>query len=248
MSKRPSLLVGTAGWTLPKAVRERFGPGASLLQRYATLLPAAEINTSFYRPHRRTTYERWAAAVPAAFRFAVKLPKAITHERRLKDCQAELARFAGEVAGLGPKLGAVLVQLPPSLVFDPAVVRAFFKALGKQVAAPLVCEPRHGSWFDGKADAALRKLGVARVAADPAMAPGAERPGGAEEVVYVRMHGSPEIYRSDYDADRLATLRKELRAHLARGRTVWCVFDNTTFGHATGNALAMLPERKTPKP
>ncbi|BCW90799.1 hypothetical protein sos41_39740 [Alphaproteobacteria bacterium SO-S41] len=242
------MLAGTAGWSLPKDVRDHFGPGTSLLQRYATLLPAVEINTSFYRPHRPATYERWAAAVPNDFRFSVKLPKLITHERRLQDCRTELERFAGEVAGLGPKLGAVLVQLPPSLIFDPTLVHAFFKAVRKQVAVSLVCEPRHASWFDGKADAALHKLGVARVAADPAIAPGADQPGGAADLVYVRMHGSPEIYRSDYEASRLVKLRNQLRAHLARGRSVWCIFDNTTFGHATGNALAMLPIRKTPKP
>src|ERR1700760_3747408 len=96
--------IGTAGWSIPKAQRERFGAGDSILARYAARLNAVEINSSFYRPHRPATYARWAAAVPQNFRFSVKLPKAITHERRLEDCGDLLDRFVAEVTGLGPKL------------------------------------------------------------------------------------------------------------------------------------------------
>ena len=80
-----------------------------------------EINSSFYRPHRTATYERWAASVPEDFRFAVKVPKAITHERRLKDASDLLDRFLSEAGGLGPKLGPLLVQLPPSLSFQAGI-------------------------------------------------------------------------------------------------------------------------------
>ena len=93
----------------------------SHLERYGAILNAVEINSSFYRPHRTATYERWAASVPEDFRFAVKVPKAITHERRLKDVGDLLDRFLSEVSGLGPKLGPLLVQLPPSLSFQAGI-------------------------------------------------------------------------------------------------------------------------------
>ena len=86
--------VGTAGWSIPAGTRDRFPATGTLLERYAQRLSVAEINTSFYRPHRRTTYEKWAASVPADFRFSVKLPKAITHKRKLLHCSDLIERFA----------------------------------------------------------------------------------------------------------------------------------------------------------
>src|SRR3954469_8738705 len=113
--------IGTAGWSIPKEHAAPFPTTGSHLERYAQVFNAVEINTSFYRPHRRETYERWAASVPADFRFAVKLPRTMTQERRLEDCGDLLDRFVSEVEGLGPKLGVVLVQLPPSLAFEADV-------------------------------------------------------------------------------------------------------------------------------
>lgn len=229
--------VGTAGWSIPAATRAAFPDVGSQLERYAARLNAVEINSSFYRPHRRATYERWAGSVPAAFRFAVKLPKTITHEHRLADVDAPLARFADEVTGLGPKRGPVLVQLPPSLAFEPSVAAAFFEKAGAILGGPFVCEPRHASWFADNADALLVEHGIARVAADPAIIPAAARPGGWPGLGYTRFHGAPRIYRSDYDAASIA-------AHAAAVQAVagesWTIYDNTAAGRATGNALALV--------
>jgi len=76
------------------------------LERYARVLNAAEINSSFYRPHARATYERWASRVPESFRFSVKMPKTITHEQRLSGVRGQLDQFLAEAGGLGGKLGA----------------------------------------------------------------------------------------------------------------------------------------------
>ena len=165
--------VGTAGWSIARQHAERFRTGGSLLEQYATRLLAVEVNSSFYRPHRRATWERWAAVTPAAFRFSAKLPKSITHERRLVDCADPLVRFLDDVAGLGDKLAVLVVQLPPSLVFDAAVAHAFFDDVRGRTAVALTCEPRHASWFDDAADALLRDCRVARIAADPARVPAA---------------------------------------------------------------------------
>jgi uncharacterized protein YecE (DUF72 family) len=103
----------------------------------------------------------------------------------------------------------------------------------------VACEPRHASWFEPGADALLARHGVARVAADPARVPAAAVAGGDRRLVYVRLHGSPRMYYSDYEAERLEAVAEQLRGAGAGGAEPWCVFDNTTLGAATGNALAL---------
>lgn len=232
-----SLRIGTAAWALPRDVRECFPSGVSNLERYAQRFNATEINSSFYRPHRRTTYERWAASVPRDFRFAVKLPKAITHEARLTDCQALLARFADEIAGLGGKRGPVLVQLPPSFAFDASLAEAFFTQLDAIVGGPIAFEPRHPSWFDARVDALLVAHRIARAAADPAPVPAAAVPGGWRGLAYFRLHGSPRIYWSAYDDAALAAWR---RAAFAADTGSWIILDNTASGAATRDAMKLI--------
>jgi uncharacterized protein YecE (DUF72 family) len=137
--------IGTAGWRLSRAAASHFPLDGNHLQRYASVLPCVEINSSFYRPHQSATYARWAASVPDHFRFSVKLPRSITHERCLRDCAAELDRFVGEVLQLGTKLGCVLVQLPPSLRFEADVAAAFFHVLRQRFDGMLACEARQSA-------------------------------------------------------------------------------------------------------
>jgi uncharacterized protein YecE (DUF72 family) len=235
-----AIRIGTAGWNLPSARAAAFpGPG-SHLERYARVLPAVEVNTSFYRPHRRETWERWAASVPEGFRFSVKVPRAITHFRRLKDAEGLLEDFLAQAGGLGPKLGPLLVQLPPSLAFDEPVARAFFSALrARHERGAIVCEPRHPSWFRRAAEGLLRDLQVARVAADPACVPSAAVPGGWRGVAYWRLHGSPRMYVSAYSRAFLRRLAASLGRRARRAET-WCVFDNTAAGAGLDDARALL--------
>ncbi|MGQ9367750.1 DUF72 domain-containing protein [Azospirillum sp. ST 5-10] len=230
--------IGTAGWSVPKAVAGAFPIDGSHLQRYARVLPAVEIDTSFYRPHMPETYARWAAATPPGFRFAVKLPRAVTHEHRLAAAEEPLARFLDAAANLGDRLGPLLVQLPPSLRHDAGVAAAFFATLRRRFAGDVVCEPRHPSWFAPQPERLLADHRVARVAADPPPAPGADVPGGWDRLVYVRLHGAPEMYHSPYGADALDRIAALLRADAA-ARPVWCIFDNTALGHAAADALAL---------
>lgn len=232
--------VGTAGWSLPRPFADAFPGTGSLLERYARVLPGAEINSSFYRPHQPKTYARWAASVPGGFRFAVKVPKEVTHTRKLAGAGEVLDRFLGEATALGDALGPLLVQLPPSLAWNARVAGTFFRVLRRRFAGSVACEPRHASWFAPGADALLRDRGVARVAADPVRAPGADAPGGDSALVYYRLHGSPRIYYSPYADGYLDALSAALRAAAARGAQAWCIFDNTTLGHATGDALKVV--------
>ncbi len=125
-----AIRVGCAGWSLPKEQSDRFPSEGSHLARYAVRFPAVEINSSFYKPHRPDTYSRWAESVPADFRFSVKVPKVISHERRLVDANDVLDRFLGEATELGDRLGPLLVQLPPSLSFSADIAGRFFGGSG----------------------------------------------------------------------------------------------------------------------
>jgi uncharacterized protein YecE (DUF72 family) len=240
LSSATSIFVGCAGWSLPKEFRERFGAEGSHLERYARVFPGVEINTSFYRPHKPATYERWAGSVPEGFRFAVKVPRTITHTRRLRDAGAELRDFLAECGHLGPRLGPLLVQLPPTLRYDEQTVAAFFTTLRAHFTGEVACEPRHATWFAPGPDSLLSEFRVARVAADPAVAPGAEEPGGWGGLAYYRLHGSPRVYYSAYPHDYLEAIARKLSGAANGGARVWCIFDNTAEGAATGDALAVM--------
>lgn len=231
--------VGTAGWAVPAALAGQFSSGGSHLERYASRFNAVEINSSFYRPHRRATYERWAASVPDGFRFAVKLPKTITHERRLTDSEDLLTRFAGEIAGLGGKRGPVLVQLPPSLALDETCAARFFTGARAVLGGAIACEPRHRSWFGPQAEALFAEHRIARVGADPPVVPGGAQPGGWQSLCYVRLHGAPRIYHSDYPLAEIERHAAAVRDLLSAGREVWTMFDNTAAGHAPANGLTL---------
>jgi len=241
------LYVGCAGWSLPRDAQVLFPAEGTHLQRYAARFPTVEINSSFYRPHRPTTYARWAASVGETFRFTVKMPRSITHERRLRDVTAPLEAFLAEVTALGEKLGALLVQLPPSLGFAEDVARDFLDALRSRFSGAVALEPRHPGWFGQAATELLVTHRIARVAADPAPVPAAAEPAGWHEPVYVRLHGSPRMYYSPYDDQYLDALAIRL-LQFARSATVWCIFDNTALGAATVDALGLLKRLSSPAP
>jgi uncharacterized protein YecE (DUF72 family) len=170
----------------------------------------------------------------------VKVPKTITHSARLIDTGPLLDTFIAEVSSLGSRLGCLLVQLPPSLAFDGDIAGAFFGVLRDRYAGAIAVEPRHPTWFTPAADRLLVSLQISRVAADPALAPGAVEPGGWPDFVYYRLHGSPRVYFSPYGPAYLETLAAKLRAHADSGKTTYCIFDNTALGEATLNALDLL--------
>jgi uncharacterized protein YecE (DUF72 family) len=236
-ARRESYRIGTAGWAIPRSLAEHFTAEGAALTRYATRFDAVEINSTFYRSHRASTYARWVEATPSQFRFAVKLPRTITHDARLVDAMPMVAAFRSEAMQLGEKLGPVLVQLPPSLAFDSAVAEPFFAGLRDLWPQAVVCEPRHPSWFEAEADTLLQAFRIGRVGADPAIHPSAALPSGWTGIAYWRLHGSPRMYYSNYGEAALLALASALRA--ATAGEVWCVFDNTTSGAAAANALSL---------
>jgi uncharacterized protein YecE (DUF72 family) len=237
--------IGTAGWNIPRAHRHRFAAEGTQLQRYASRLNAAEINSSFYRAHAFETYQRWAAAVPRTFRFSIKIPKVISHDRRLARARDPLERFLAETAGLGNKRGPLLLQLPPSFVFDARRVGRFFELMRSRYDGPVACEPRHASWTTPSATHLLEKARVSRVAADPPRADGLDQPAGWPQLVYYRWHGSPRQYFSPYGQEVLHGLAAVIKK-MPRAIDTWCIFDNTGSGAAAANAVDLVNFRNGP--
>lgn len=229
--------IGTAGWAIARDSVGDFPEGGTRLQQYAARFPVVEINSSFHRPHREETWARWGDAVPESFRFSVKVPKEITHQRKLVDCRDPIQSFLSEVGHLGGKLGILLLQLPPKLEFDSPTFASIVSELRTASNVQIACEPRNASWFTAEADDLMRGLGVARVAADPPITESGAVPGGWGGLSYFRLHGSPVIYRSSY-ADRLGTIAEALTTQ-SSASDVWCIFDNTASSAATGDALTL---------
>jgi uncharacterized protein YecE (DUF72 family) len=230
--------VGCAGWSIPKLAAPQFPAGSDHLNRYSQLFNCCEINSSFYRSPRIATWQRWADSVPDDFRFAVKVPRTITHQARFV-CSPELwLEFLNQIRHLDNKLGPILVQLPPSHVFESVQVAVGFSLLRQLHSGDIVCEPRHSSWFTEQASRTLQDFEIARVASDPACVPMASRPGGASTISYFRLHGSPRTYYSSYTDEFLSRISVQVK-ELARRAKVWCVFDNTALGAATINAIEL---------
>jgi uncharacterized protein YecE (DUF72 family) len=166
-SVMPKIWIGTSGYNYPEwkgsFYPEKMKP-ADMLPYYAAQFDSVEINYTFYRMPNAKTIEGWAAATPADFRFVLKAPKRITHEKRLKDFGDSLAVFVRLASGLEGRLGPLLFQLPPNLKKDLPRLEAFLDELPD--AAKAAFEFRHESWFDEDVLAALRARGAALCIAD----------------------------------------------------------------------------------
>jgi uncharacterized protein YecE (DUF72 family) len=222
---------GTAGWSLPIKPNE---PG-SHLYHYSRTLGCVEINSSFYRPHRASTWARWVSETPADFRFSIKAPRTITHEAKLRNVEVLLKAFLEQIEPMQEKAGPILFQLPPSFEFEAEPAGEFLALLRTLYKGEAALEPRHTTWFTADVDNLLKKYMIARVAADPPKAsPAAGEPGGAMHFAYYRLHGSPRTYYSNYDEPFL--LRLAARVKTLKG--AWVIFDNTALSHAYPNALS----------
>lgn len=230
-------IVGCAGWSISGAHKERFPEPGSHLERYARCLSGVEINSCFYRSHQGKTYARWANSVPPAFRFAVKLFKKMTHELGLANCDDHLAKYLDEVTELGEKLGVILIQLPPKRDYAPDVAETFLQQLRRRYCGPVVIEPRHATWFSDAAQCVLTTYHIGKVAADPVVKGDQFVVGADDRVAYFRLHGSPQMYYSNYEKPFLDDLSVKLAHQRRLSKQVWCIFDNTALGHAVSNAL-----------
>jgi len=159
--------VGTSGYNYPEwkgSFYPQTLPAAKMLPYYAERFPTVEINYTFYRAPSEKILQGWDAATPERFKLTLKAPKRITHDARLRDCADRVRQFLETAAVLGPKLGALLFQLPPNLKKDVALFDAFLDAFPPRVCAAF--EFRHVSWLDEEIYARLRARNLALCVAD----------------------------------------------------------------------------------
>ena len=269
-SRRGEIRIGTSGWRYPSWRGDFYPVGLRQrdeLAHLASQLNAVEINGSFYSLQRPTSYAAWAEQVPDDFVFAVKGGRFITHMRRLVDVQPALANFfASGVLALGAKLGPVLWQLPASLPFDEQLLSDFFRLLprttddagalarthdakldeARTLTAPLVdapirhaLEPRHESFHSSPARELLQRNGIAMVLSDSA-GTWPQFDVVTADLVYLRLHGDTELYRSGYSPASLEAWASRTRAWADQGLDVHVYFDNDARGHAPHDAKALL--------
>ena len=159
--------VGTSGYNYPEW-RGSFYPeklaAAKMLPYYAERFPTVEINYTFYRAPNEKILAGWSAATPERFKLTLKAPRRITHDSRLRNVGEAVRQFLDVSATLGPKLGALLFQLPPNLKKDLALFDAFLETLPPRVCAAF--EFRHESWLDEEVYARLRARNLSLCIAD----------------------------------------------------------------------------------
>ena len=229
--RRPRVLVGTSGFSYP-AWRGAFYPAdlpaAGMLRHYAGVFDTVEINHSFYRMPTPALLEGWRRQVSPQFRFALKAPQRITHQRRLRDC-AELTRDFVRLAGtLGPTLGPLLFQLPPHLKADADRLEEFLALLPPRVEAAV--EFRHPSWFDDRTLSLLRARRVALCVADTEE--------DTSPLEATAAFGYLRLRRPDYDAAALARWAERIRAVTSWKRVyVYLKHDEAGRGPALASAL-----------
>jgi uncharacterized protein YecE (DUF72 family) len=161
------LWVGTSGYAYPEW-RGSFYPEkmqtAKMLPYYAERFPTVEINNTFYRMPNAKLLEGWSAQTPERFKLTLKAPQRITHQKRLKDCADDVKYFLEVAATLGPKLGAILFQLPPYLRMNLEVLDGFLEMLPAGLCAAF--EFRHKSWMEADVFSRLKAKGLALCVAD----------------------------------------------------------------------------------
>ncbi|MEO6765298.1 MAG: DUF72 domain-containing protein [Umezawaea sp.] len=265
--------IGTSGWVYPPWRGVFYPEGLARkreLDHLSRQVTSVEVNGSFYSLQRPSSYLKWAAQTPDDFVFAVKGGRFITHLKRLRDSGDTLANFfASGVLALGPKLGPLLWQLPPTLQFDADLLAEFFGNLPRTTTAaaelaarhdervdpawtttdadrPLrhALEVRHPSFVDPSFPALLREHGVALVVADSAgKFPRLEEV--TADFAYVRLHGADELYVSGYTDEALDEWAAKVRAWASTG-DVFVYFDNDAKVMAPRDAMALL--RKVEQP
>jgi uncharacterized protein YecE (DUF72 family) len=260
--------IGISGWRYapwrgvfyPKGLRQ-----SDELAYAAKTFSSVELNGSFYSLARPTSYAQWRDATPDSFVFAVKGGRYITHMKRLHDIATPLANFfASGLLLLGNKLGPILWQLPATVRFDLAVVRRFLEQLpkttpemahlaarhderlqGRSALTPLAntvvrhaLEVRHPSFDTPVFYELLREHDVACCIADSA-GKFPQLDAVTAPFVYVRLHGSTQLYVSGYRPDELRRWADRVRAWATQGCDVYVYFDNDAKVHAPFDALAL---------
>lgn len=232
--------IGTSGWSYDHWENVLYPPGlpaARRLARYVEVFDTVELNASFYRWPRDSTFAGWRTRLPEGFTMTVKAHRGLTHFRRLSTPEPWVERFERCWAALGERREMLLVQLHPELERDDARLEHFLTVMPDQI--PVAVEFRHPSWDDDAVYQLLERHGAAYVVTSGAHLPCVLR--ATSSRVYVRMHGpDPDVlYAGSYSDDDLRWWRDRIREWQEQGRDVLVYFNNDGEGHAVRNALRL---------
>lgn len=238
-------LVGTSGWSYPHWAEGVFYPSglrpSQWLTYYSRHFCTVEINSSFYRLPPCRVFEGWREQTPSGFLFAVKASRFITHIKRLEQVEEPLQNLWSSVRGLAGKLGPLLFQLPPSLIYSRERLESFLSAWRQQPQGSSfrgVLEVRHPSWLCEQCYLLLSEAGFALCLSDwPELS--VEGPSTAD-FVFVRRHGPGELYSSSYTPIQLESDARRIREWCDQGKEVFIYFNNDAFGWAVKNALTLI--------
>jgi uncharacterized protein YecE (DUF72 family) len=230
MPASAQLFVGTSGFSY-SSWRGRFYPkglkASDMLAYYAQRLDTVEVNTTFYRTQPDDVITGWAAAVPPAFRFAVKAHRRITHNRRMPNLEEAVRVLALETAGFGERLGPVLFQFPPSAPFDEGRLPRIAALLPSHWRVAF--QFRHRSWHTPQVANSIERMGAALVHGDGEAEPG---PRGRGAFIYMRLR------RDTYSPQRLTAWSRRVAGYLAAGRDVYVYFKHERLGPLYAQRLA----------
>lgn len=231
--------IGTSGWSY-YSFRGFFYPPSlkprDWLKFYSQYFNTVEINATFYRTPRSSTFKKWYEETPEDFVFSVKAPKIITHIKKLKEIEEPLEIFLKSLAPLKEKARVLLFQLPPSFSYEKELIENFLKQLPVKDYR-CVIEIRHKSFHQEEFTELLKKYGVCLCFSDC----GERYPSWYEvqtaDFLYLRLHGSPKLYVSNYEEEDLERIINLIRSFQVK--EVYVYFDNTSLGYAVKNALTL---------
>ena len=234
--------IGTSGWSYKHWI-ERFYPKSlkpvQWLQFYAKHFDTVEINSTFYHLPKETAVKNWHDGTPQNFLFALKMSRFITHRKKLRNVEEPLENFSARIALLREKIGPILVQLPPTMLFDAELAESFFRLVTTRLPSyRFAVEPRHPSWFSGVALMVYQKYRIALCMADS----GEHFPELQQltsDFVYLRFHGRDGLYNSDYSREQLLPFAQNIRTWLQDGLDVYAYFNNDIEGFAIKNAMML---------
>ena len=231
-----SVRIGTSGWDYPhwqEIFYPEDCPKTKWLEYYTRNFDVLELNASFYRLPTAETFGKWRQRSPSGFFWAVKMNRYVTHIRRLKNVAEAMSRFYEVVSFLGDKLGPILIQLPPNLLYDNFLLLDFLNLLDPSLKHAL--EVRHASWIQDEVLHILHQRNVAFCISDTAGRYPMKLAVTAD-FAYLRLHGSRVLYASLYSEEELRAWADTISEWACE---TWVFFDNDFGGNAVRNALRL---------
>ncbi|BAV09752.1 Uncharacterized conserved protein YecE, DUF72 family [Filimonas lacunae] len=235
--------IGISGWSY-QDWKGLFYPqklkSTDWLTFYANTFSTTEINASFYHLPLKKTVENWVHKVPDDFLFCPKMSQYVTHIQKLKNTEESLERFFQVFEPMHPKMGPVLIQLPPSLVFDYEVAEHFYKLLSTKYSMySFAMEVRHSTWMQEESITLMAKYNIAFVISQSGHGfPYAEHV--TADNIYIRFHGPHALYKSNYTEEMLLHFSTFIKKEVSNGHTIWAYFNNCYYGNAINNALQLI--------